>query len=316
MKKKNKCEFTSIGGQAVIEGIMMRGPEKSVLTVRKPNGEVITENVALPTFKEKFAFLKLPLIRGVVGFVESMTVGYKILMRSAEFSIEEEETLKDKEEDKPSFFFNFLMIFAAILGVGLALVLFMWLPTVMFNFVEKLFDTSLLYYKALIEGIIKLFLFLLYIYVVALSKDIKRVFMYHGAEHKTIFCYEAKLPLTVENVRKQSRFHPRCGTSFMFLMIAVGILFSTVVILIFPELKNHTYIWVTVKILLLPVFCAFGYEILKICGKHNNLFTKIVSAPGLWVQRITTKEPDDGMIEVAIEALRAVIPENNSDIND
>ena len=159
----------------------------------------------------------------------------------------------------------------------------------------------------------KLLIFIVYIILVSFTKDIKRLFQYHGSEHKTIFCYERGLELTVENVRKQSRFHPRCGTSFLFLMIAVGILLSTLIAVLFPIVTVNKYVWVAVKILLIPVFCGIGYELLKICGRYDNLATKIIAAPGLWIQRLTTKEPDDDMIEVAIESIKAVIPENPDD---
>ena len=158
-------------------------------------------------------------------------------------------------------------------------------------------------------------IFIGYIAVVSLEKDIKRVFRYHGAEHKTIFCYESGEELTVENVRKHTRFHPRCGTSFMFLMLAVGILISSVLVVILPDfIITRNYIWVPIKILLLPITCGIGYELIKFCGKHDNVLTRIIAAPGLWIQRLTTKEPEDGMIEIAIAAIQEVIPEDGSDI--
>lgn len=359
MGKENNvcCKRTSIGGQAVIEGIMMNGPHRSVLAVRSSKGDIILEDVKKPGYREKCRLFKLPIIRGVVGYIESMVLGYKTLMRSADLSglteLEEDEPAEEdvsedtsesaaaddtaesalaaadggstaeqaekpaeKEPEKLSDkLLTGVMIVAAVLGVALAMFLFMYIPSVLFDFFNGLAGGALatLNLRGLIEGVMKLIVFIVYIALVALTKDIKRVFKYHGAEHKTIFCYEKGLPLTVENVRRQSRFHPRCGTSFLFLMIAVGILLSTLLAFLFPALTRLRIVWVAVKILLIPLFCGVGYELLKICGKYDNLATKIIAAPGLWIQRLTTKEPDDSMIEVAIESIKAVIPENPDD---
>ena len=193
--------------------------------------------------------------------------------------------------------------------VALAVVLFMLLPRLAVSGLRLLFRTEFTpVVRSSIEQFLKLTIFVVYVWAVSLMKDIKRVFMYHGAEHKTIFCYEKGLALTVENVRIQRRFHPRCGTSFMILMILISVIFSTVVQMIFPGVYNIAWLWVIVKILLIPIVCGAGYELLRVCGRYDNMFTKIVSAPGLWLQRITTKEPDDGMIEVAIAALKACEP--------
>ena len=206
------------------------------------------------------------------------------------------------------------MTVGAVLGVALALVLFMYLPSLAFKGIEYLAGADLKMYKGLIEGVLKMAIFVSYIAVVALEKDIKRVFMYHGAEHKTIFCYESGKELTVENVRGFKRFHPRCGTSFMFLMLAVGILISSVLVVVLPDfIVSRNYIWVPIKILLLPLTCGLGYELIKICGRHDNFITRIIAAPGLWIQRLTTKEPTDDMIEIAIAAVKEVIPEDGSD---
>ena len=353
-KEKDKCiKRTSIGGQAVIEGIMMNGPHRSVLAVRSSKGDIIVEDVDKPNYKEKCKLFKLPIIRGVVSYIESMVLGYKTLMRSADLSgmteIDEDED-QDKANDveskskadnaadenndnaasdneksadsknkEPNKLSNALLgavtLIATILGFALALFLFMYLPSLIFNWFDSLCQNSLSHFnlRGLIEGLMKLIIFIAYIVLVSLTKDIKRVFQYHGAEHKTIFCYEHGLELTVENVKKQRRFHPRCGTSFLFLMIAVGILLSTLVAWLFPAVTKITAVWVMVKILLIPVFCGIGYELLKICGRYDNLATKIIAAPGLWIQRLTTKEPDDSMMEVAIESIKAVIPENPDD---
>ena len=206
------------------------------------------------------------------------------------------------------------MVIASVLGVLLAVALFIYAPSYVFDLIQKVVSTDITKLAPLFEGILKVILFVGYILLVSQMNDIKRVFKYHGAEHKTIFCYEAGLELTVENVKKQIRFHPRCGTSFMFLMIAVSILVSTILVLIFPDIREVTYVWGTIKLLLVPLFCGLGYELIKLCGKYDNIATRIIAAPGLWIQRITTKEPDDDMIEVAIESLKPVIPENGEDI--
>ena len=220
-----------------------------------------------------------------------------------------------KEPDKKeSVLTGVIMTVGAVLGVALALVLFMYLPSLAFKGIEYLAGADLKMYKGLIEGVLKMAIFVSYIAVVALEKDIKRVFMYHGAEHKTIFCYESGKELTVQNVRGFKRFHPRCGTSFMFLMLAVGILISSVLVVVLPDfIVSRNYIWVPIKILLLPLTCGLGYELIKICGRHDNFITRIIAAPGLWIQRLTTKEPDDDMIEIAIAAVKEVIPEDGSD---
>lgn len=310
-------KYTAIGGQALIEGIMMKSPEKTALAVRLPDHSIEIVDFGQKSIREKIKFLKLPLLRGVVSFIEAMIQGYKAMMISAEKSgftdIEDEKENPAKEKKDHSALMNVLMVVAAVLGVVLAIALFALLPNLAVNGLAKLFDIPDTLF-VVIEQAIKLAIFVIYIFLVSLMPDIKRVFMYHGAEHKTIFCYEKGLPLTVENVRKQTRFHPRCGTSFLILMILVSLLISASVQAIFfacgVEIVKIPWLWVPVKVLLIPVICGLGFEILKICGKYDNLFTKIVSAPGLWMQRVTTKEPEDDMIEIAIAALRACEPEN------
>lgn len=315
-EKKSCCKKTSIGGQALIEGVMMRGPHKTAMANRMPDGTVDLEYVEVKSAKDKMKWLGWPFIRGVVNMVESMILGYRTLMRSAEKAGMEEEEPGKLEQALNKLFgdklFHVLMAIAMVLGVGIALLLFMWLPVMVFNLINKV-PADLSPYKGLIEGVVKIIIFLGYVSLVSLMKDIRRVFQYHGAEHKTIFCYEAGEELTVENVRKQRRFHPRCGTSFLVLILVVSILLSSAVLAVFPVLKDITWLWVAIKILLLPVICAVGYELIKMCGRSDGIVSKIVSAPGLWVQRITTKEPDDSMIEVAIASLQAVIPENAED---
>lgn len=322
-------KYTAIGGQALIEGIMMKSPEKTAMGVRIPDGTIDITYFEGKSIREKYKILKLPIIRGVVGFVESMVQGYKALMLSADksgFTDFEEETQKDSKEvtadentdksdsdtekKKDSKLLTVVMIIGTVLGVALSVVLFMLIPRLCVSGLEFLFSTQFSkFVRSGIEQLLKLSVFVLYVYLVSFMKDIKRVFMYHGAEHKTIFCYEKGLELTVENVREQKRFHPRCGTSFMILMILISVIFSTLVQMIFPSVYDVYWLWTIVKILMLPLICGAGFEVLKICGKYDNLFTRIISAPGMWLQRITTKEPEDSMIEVAIAALKACEPE-------
>ena len=306
------AKYTSIGGQALIEGILMKSPEKTALAVRMPNGEIDLSYINGKSLREKYKILNLPVIRGVIAFAESMINGYKAMMLSAEksgFTDLEEE--KPKDEKKQNALVNTVMVIGSVLGVLLAVVLFMYLPRLFVSGIEYLFSVKITskLLRSAIEQFLKLTIFVLYVFAVSFMKDIKRVFMYHGAEHKTIFAYEKGLELTVENVRTQKRFHPRCGTSFMILMILVSIIISTAVQIIFPTVYNVRWLWVIAKILIIPFTCGIGFEILKICGKYDNALTRIISAPGMWLQRITTKEPEDGMIEIAIAALNACEPE-------
>ena len=332
MSKQQDCVLkkTSIGGQALIEGVMMRGPERTAMAVRHTSGEIRMEEWENPTNK-RWAITKWPLIRGVFGFIDSLTMGMKCLMKSAEMSgIEEEledameEESADKEvseeeksaadekkKKKAEALMNVVMVIGMVLGVALSLVLFMWLPTVLFKALAPLIPnfnegtSSYQVVRGIFEGVLRMLIFLAYMIAVSRMKDIRRTFMYHGAEHKTIFCYEKGLPLTVENVRQQKRFHPRCGTSFMILMLIVGIFISILIPI------NNTIIRTIVKLLLLPLTVGIGYELIKLAGRKDNWFTRFISKPGVWVQHITTVEPDDGMIECAIKALEAVIPEDS-----
>lgn len=317
VSKKHK---TSVGGQALIEGIMMRGPKGAAMSVRLPNGTIETEYKDVKPWREKNKFFSLPLVRGIVGFVESLVTGYGYLMESAEKSTQglenppEEELSKfDKwiEKHFGEKIMNIVGVISAVLGFGIAFFLFMWLPSFV---VDKVTFGKLLEFHPLFEGIIRIIIFVLYMLAVSHMKDIHRVFMYHGAEHKSIFCYENGLELTVENVRKQSRFHPRCGTSFMFVMILLSILLSSALVLIFPNLADiNRMLWILIKLLIMPLVMGIGYEFIKYAGKHDNLLVKILSAPGLWMQRITTKEPTDDIIEVGIEAIKAVLTDNPED---
>ena len=308
---KNKC--VSIGGQALIEGIMMKSPQKTVMSVRLPDGSIDTTELKETHLKDKYKFFGIPLVRGVVNLIESFTIGYKALMESAEKSgFAEDEEIDEKEQTK---LMAFVGILGTVLGVGLALLLFMYLPHLLFKFADNYIAggaMSALNLKPLFEGIVKMIIFICYVAAVSLMKDIKRVYMYHGAEHKTIFCFESGEELTVENVKKFKRFHPRCGTSFLFLMLAVSILVTSILAVVLPEFVIQTgYIWVPIKIILIPICCGLGYELIRICGRYDNLLTKIIAAPGLWIQRLTTKEPTDDMIEIAIASVKGALNMND-----
>ena len=313
---------TSVGGQALIEGIMMQGPKGAAVSVRTPDGTIDTEMVDFKRAKDKFKPLGWPIIRGVVAYIESMIFGYKCLMISAEKSGLEDLENSGENESKLDKWLNehinkkvlgILTGVASILGVMLAFLLFFYLPTVAVNFLNKLSDGALVNYRALFEGIIRMIIFVVYIALVSLMKDIKRTFMYHGAEHKTIFCYEKGCELTVENVKKHSRFHPRCGTSFIFVILIISVVISSAISVAWPQLRDQTILWIAIKVLILPLITGISYEFIKYAGKHDNLFVKILAAPGLWMQRLTTKEPDDDMIEVALAAFKAVITDNPED---
>lgn len=304
------AKYTSIGGQALIEGIMMKNPQKkTAMAVRKPDKTIDISYIEHKSIKDKIKIFKLPVLRGIVTYIETMIQGYKAMMKSADisgFTDIEEEKDKPKDEKKQSAFTAVIMTVGTILGIALALVLFLGIPRYAVQGIEWLVGTPFSkVVRAGIEQLLKLAVLVLYMWGVSFMKDIHRVFAYHGAEHKTIFCYEAGLDLTVENVKKQKRLHPRCGTSFLILMILVSMIVSTVVQMIFPGVYDIAWLWITAKILMLPLICGLGYELLKICGKYDNLLTRIISAPGMWLQKITTKEPEDDMIEIAIAALKA-----------
>lgn len=401
---------TSIGGQALIEGIMMRGPKKSAMAVRNIKGEIVIEEWDNAAKRGKFA--RLPFVRGIFGFIDSMKIGYKCLMRSAELSglgelpdddndkdnnnkeisaditadtsngetalsvnetekkavdtgIEKEHsevientadsgiseniknpenTVKDrdkvntnengnndknenenKNEEKKdgSAIMTVAMVIGTVLGLALAIGLFLVMPSYLFKWLSSAApalkpENNVLasLYKSVFEGLLRVVILVAYMAVVSLMKDIRRTFEYHGAEHKTIFCYEKGLELTVDNVRKQRRFHPRCGTSFLILMVLVGIFISFLIdplcILISGGVPS-TFIRVIIKLCLIPVIMGVGYELLKLAGRHDNVFTRIISAPGMWLQHITVHEPDDSMIECAIAAVKKVIPDDGSD---
>ena len=348
-----------------MEGIMMRGPKRTALAVRNPKGEIVLED-----FETRGAnrpkICKLPIIRGIFGYIDSMVIGYKALMRSTEIAglddvvekkpkkkkgeeepeksapvaaetpaseeitVQEpatepaEENAKEAEKKLPAWVATLILVVGIIFGLAVAIGLFIWMPTFLFGLFLKLVPAagatgsaalnSLI--KSAFEGVLKVFLIVGYMAAVSLMKDIRRTFRYHGAEHKSIFCYEASMELTVENVRSMRRFHPRCGTSFLILMLLVSIFISFFIDPICVAVTGSVLpmVWrVLVKILLIPLIVGIGYELIKFAGRHDNWLTRVISAPGLWLQRITVLEPDDSMIECAIAALKAVIPEDGSD---
>ena len=313
MKKENNQPVsqekfkTLIGGQALIEGIMMQGPDKRAIVVRGPEGLV----TKVEPLKKRTGILKWPLIRGVVSFGSSMVSGVKALMYSAEFFPEEEDAQPSKfdqwlEKKLGSEKMEKAVIsFSVFLGALFSIALFILLPTLLSGLFDHWIHNAVI--RSLIEGLIRIAIFMGYMILVSRMKDMRRVFSYHGAEHKTIRCYEAQLPLTVENVRPQTRLHPRCGTSFLFVVVAISILLFALVSALLP--MSGMLVRLLVRLALLPVVVAISYECNRFVGRHDNRLTRILSAPGMWFQHFTTNEPDDSMIEVAIEALKLVIPE-------
>jgi len=304
---------TMCGGQALIEGVMMRGPKKQAVVVRRPDGELEIQEKELKLIKERHPVLGWPLIRGSVTFLDSMVNGVQALMFSAEFYPEEEG-----EAEEPSKFERWLerklgsekmmsviVTLAVILGVAMSIGLFFFLPTLL-GTVVVLFTNSVIV-RNLAEALFKIAIFIGYLALCSRMKDIHRVFQYHGAEHKTIFCYEAGLPLTVENVRVQPRHHPRCGTSFLFVVIFVSILVSSIVFTVWPV--NNPFLRMLAHLVMLPLVVGVSYEFNRYAGRHDHAVTRVLVAPGLWMQNFTTFEPEDGMIEVGIRALELVLPE-------
>ena len=388
-KKPNACPLrkTSIGGQALMEGIMMRGPKTTAMAVRNPQGEIVLET--FPTVgKERPAICRWPIIRGVIGFIDSMTFGYKCLMRSAEISgLEELEAEMEKEkaekkaakkaekaakkaakkgepapvaEEAPvpleaesaaeaaepvtadavesvpeateaaadpseataespvekkkesSFMMTAIMVVSVLFAVAIMIGLFFFLPSFLYKDVMEAhipnFPQNNRFLQSLCMTSIRMILLIGYMSLMLLMKDIRRTFRFHGAEHKTIFCYEHGKELTVENIREERRFHPRCGTSFLVLMLLVSILIGFFI----PATLNK-WLLTAIKLAIMPLVMGIGYELIKFCGRHDNWLTRIIAAPGLWFQRITVLEPDDAMIECAIAAMKEAIPDDDSD---
>ena len=338
-----KEKFKSkIGGQALVEGIMMLGPNTGAMACRLPDGTIDLETWEENNGKNAPWYRKVPLVRGCTNFVISLTKGYKYMMKSAEKQMvdddEEDDKKKDKkkakaeksgnaaaetaadtavtedtseksggkkEEKEKDTVTDIFMYLGILLGVAMAIGLFVFLPKWLVGLIPAVKEHRIV--RSLLEGIVKIVLFVLYMYLVSLMKDIKRQYMYHGAEHKTIACHEAELPLTVENIRKQTRFHKRCGTSFIFIVLIVSILVMCLV--------PFTVTWqrIVASLILLPLVVGISYECIRLAGNNDNIFTRILSAPGLAMQRITTREPDDSMIEIAIAAMKPCIPEDKEE---
>ncbi len=308
---------TMCGGQALIEGIMMRGPKKQAVVVRKPDGGLEVQEKELKLIKDRYPVLGLPLIRGVINFCDSMYNGVTALMFSAEFFPEDGEEAEEPSKfeawlesrfgsEKAAAFFTTL---AVVLGIGMSIGLFFLLPTLLGTAVTLVTDSMLA--RNLAESLLKLVIFVGYLILCSRLKEMKRVFSYHGAEHKTIFCYEAGLPLTVENVRRQPRHHPRCGTSFLFVVIFISILVSTVVFGLWPV--RNVFLRILAHLIMLPAIVGVSYEFNRYVGRHDGPVARILTAPGLWRQDFTTFEPDDSMIEVGIQALELVLPERQGE---
>ena len=310
-KKCNECFKTSIGGQALMEGIMMRGPRRTCCAVRKPDGSIETK---IEPASRRSVWTRIPIIRGAISMIESLIVGYRYMMYSAQVSMgddydpEEEESafekwvgehLGKKAEDA-------LLAAAAVFGGLLAIVLFTVIPTLLVGGVGHFVELGR-WPRVILEAVLKVSIFLAYMVLISRMKEIHRVFEYHGAEHKTIACYEAGEELTMENVRKYSRFHPRCGTSFLILVVIVSVFLYSVL----PW--SSTSLRVVFKLLLLPLVMGISYELLKWCGRSDNLATRIIRQPGIWVQHLTVFEPDNGMIEIAIAAITPVLPEDREE---
>ena len=314
---------TMIGGQALIEGIMMLGPDKSSVVVRKKDGLRIKTGPR--KVSEGFSLKKLPLIRGVFNFCASMKMGVTALLYSADVYAEDDEEAAQEPQSRFDAWLekhlssekaqSVMTTLAVVVGIAFSVALFFVLPSLIGSVINRFLTTNELV-RNLLEGLVRIVIFLSYMFLVSRMKDMKRVFSYHGAEHKTIRCYEARLPLTVENVRRQTRLHPRCGTSFLFVVIIISILVFSVATQLLapvtPEFHNRVLealFRVALRLLLLPIVVGISYEFNRLVGRHDNWLTRALSAPGMWLQYLTTNEPDDSMIEVGIEALRQVLPE-------
>lgn len=313
-----KCDLTcrrnKVGGQAVIEGVMMKKGEEVSLAMRKEDGSVDVSKWSFISVRTKHKWLNIPILRGVIGFIESLILSFGTLNKSTEvLELEDDSAKKGKDtSDKKSGGGLTLMVsvISMILGVALAVLLFMWLPGTLTSLLERLTGPINTYLKAAIEGVIKILVFIVYLLSVSFMKDIKRVFQYHGAEHKSIACYEAGMELTPENAEKCTRFHPRCGTSFMFVMLLIGIISG-----MFIPVWDNMFLRAAIKLSIFPLVVGIGYEFIMFAGKHDNVVTRILSAPGLWMQRITTKEPDRTQLAIAISAIKSSMPEEFPDFD-
>ena len=308
------CRLNRVGGQAVLEGVMMKAGNHAVTTCRKEDGTLVVVDDSFVSVKTKYKILDLPIIRGVVNFIEMMILSVKTLGASADaMGLEEEEPTKFEKWLKEKLHIDitaFVMIVSVILGLALSVFLFLFLPiwiSAGINLVLNFFFGVVMgpMITAVVEGLIKMTVFISYLALTSLMPEIKRTFMYHGAEHKSIACFEAGDELTPENAKKHKRFHPRCGTSFMFFMILLGIFAGMIIKNLLPGLETWAYS--LIRLAILPLVMGIGYEFIRFAGKHDNVVTRALSAPGLWVQRITTKEPTEDMLEVAITSLKCAL---------
>lgn len=318
MSKKDCCKdprLGSVGGQAVLEGVMMRAGNRIALTVRDTSGQLKTDVEEIAPASSKYPILKWPLIRGVASFISTMCLSIRIMNKSVDMlGLEEDEPSKFEKWLDKHFGKSITAIatgIGTVLGLALSIFLFMYIPTVTAQWIFGVGELSagLRLLKSCFNGVFKIAIFLAYIALVGLIPDIKRTFQYHGAEHKSVFCHEAYLPLTVENVKKQSRFHPRCGTSFLVVMMILGIFVG----FFFVNIRS-TLLQTCLRLLTLPIVVGLGYEFIRYAGRHDNLLVRILAAPGLWIQRLTTKEPDDSQIETAIQSLKAALPDDYPEI--
>ena len=331
---KSACRLGKVGGEAVIEGIMMKAGDRLSTACRNEEGKIVVVDRKHTSLRKKHKFFNIPILRGVVNFIESMAMSFGVLEISAEImgEVEAEETRFEKWLKKTfgKSVFDIIMFIAGALGIALAVLLFTYLPNKVALLTERLFHVELGIWKAVLCGVLRILIFILYIVLVSLMKDIRRTFEYHGAEHKTIACYEAGEELTPENARKHSRFHPRCGTSFMFVMLFLSILVSLGIrylcelvigwdfaaITVAATGKDlSALIYTAIGLLTLPLVVGLGFEFLMFAGKHPGGFVRVLSAPGLWMQRLTTREPNDSQLEVAIIALKCAMPEEFPDFD-
>nr|MBQ8891034.1 DUF1385 domain-containing protein [Clostridia bacterium] len=322
---KGCSRLNKVGGQAVLEGVMMKAGERTVTSCRKEDGSIVVTDSTFVSIRKRKKILNLPILRGFVNFIEMMALSVRTLNISAEaLGIEDEQEKAKKEKaraegKRAAGTLDIVMVLGVVLGLLLSVGLFFVLPSLISDGISWLYTRFIsesgigIVGIAFIEGLVKIAIFLTYLSLVILMPDIRRTFMYHGAEHKSIACFEAGEELTPENAMKHRRFHPRCGTSFMFLMILIGIFIGIFVRFILPPEEAFPFVWLYslcvsgIKILLLPITMGIGYEILMLAGKHDNIFTRIISAPGMWVQRLTTKEPTEDMLEVAITSIKCAL---------
>lgn len=318
MKKKNEaldCRLNKVGGQALLEGVMMKADEDVVLSVRREDGGIETSADSFVSAKKKYKILGLPILRGILGFIESLMLSFRTLSKSVDMlGLEDMES--DSKFDKwltdhlGGKLTAVIMTVAGILGIALGIGLFVFLPSLVTKLLSD-YVVELGFTKGLIEGVIKIGIFVLYMWLVSFMKDIRRTFEYHGAEHKSIACYESGMELTPENAAKCTRFHPRCGTSFMIVMLILSIIVFSLPIVPWDNLLLR----VIIKLLLLPVVMGLGYEFIMYAGKHDNAVTRVLSAPGLWMQRITTKEPDLDQLAIAITSIKLALKDEFPDFD-